>query len=145
MTLQGHAADIKRAVSIIGYEDKPTNQTDMIFVGLGIFIGTLIGAITIHLGGIPVSLSTSGGALIAGLVLGWLRSKHPTFGKIPNSSLWILNNMGLNMFIAVIGIESGHVAHGTIVRTGNTAGRMDAVRGWYNSYHSAIAARHMDR
>lgn len=107
MTLQGHAADIKRAVSIIGYEDKPTNQTDMIFVGLGIFIGTLIGAITIHIGGIPVSLSTSGGALIAGLVLGWLRSKHPTFGKIPSSSLWILNNMGLNMFIAVIGIESG--------------------------------------
>lgn len=107
MTLQGHAVDIKRAASSIGYEDKPTDQTDMIFVGLGIFIGTLIGAITIHLGGIPVSLSTSGGALIAGLVLGWLRSKHPTFGKIPNSSLWILNNMGLNMFIAVIGIESG--------------------------------------
>ena len=79
----------------------------MIFVGLGIFIGTIIGAITIHLGGIPVSLSTSGGALIAGLVLGWLRSRHPTFGKIPTSSLWILNNMGLNMFIAVIGIESG--------------------------------------
>ena len=107
MTLQGRDADIKKASSIIGYVDKPTNQTDMIFVGLGIFIGTIIGAITIHLGGIPVSLSTSGGALIAGLVLGWLRSKHPTFGKIPTSSLWILNNMGLNMFIAVIGIESG--------------------------------------
>jgi len=107
MTLQGRADDVKKASSIIGYVDKPTNQTDMIFVGLGIFIGTLIGAITIHLGGIPVSLSTSGGALIAGLVLGWLRSKHPTFGKIPSSSLWILNNMGLNMFIAVIGIESG--------------------------------------
>lgn len=107
MTLQGRDADIKKASSIIGYVDKPTNQTDMIFVGLGIFIGTIIGAITIHLGGIPVSLSTSGGALIAGLVLGWLRSRHPTFGKIPTSSLWILNNMGLNMFIAVIGIESG--------------------------------------
>lgn len=107
LTMQGHAPDIKRAASVVGYIDKPTNQTDMIFVGLGIFIGTLIGAITIHLGGIPVSLSTSGGALIAGLVLGWLRSKHPTFGKIPSSSLWILNNMGLNMFIAVIGIESG--------------------------------------
>lgn len=107
LTLQGHTSSINRAASVVGYIDKPTNQTDMIFVGLGIFIGTLIGAITIHLGGIPVSLSTSGGALIAGLVLGWLRSKHPTFGQIPSSSLWILNNMGLNMFIAVIGIESG--------------------------------------
>lgn len=107
MTIQGHATEINRAASVVGYVDKPTNQTDMIFVGLGIFIGTLIGAITVHLGGIPVSLSTSGGALIAGLVFGWLRSKHPTFGQIPSSSLWILNNMGLNMFIAVIGIESG--------------------------------------
>ena len=76
------------------------------FVGLGIFIGALIGAITIHLGGIPVGLSTSGGALIAGLILGWLRSKHPTFGRIPDSSVWLMNNLGLNMFIAVIGITS---------------------------------------
>ena len=78
----------------------------MVFVGLGIFIGALIGAITIHLGGIPVSLSTSGGALVAGLLLGWLRSKHPTFGYIPESSVWLLNNLGLNMFIAVIGITA---------------------------------------
>lgn len=107
LTIQGMPNEVKRAASVIGYVDRPTTQTDMVFVGLGIFIGTLIGAITIHLGGIPVSLSTSGGALIAGLVLGWLRSKHPTFGRIPSSSLWILNNLGLNMFIAVIGIQSG--------------------------------------
>lgn len=107
LTLQGFGDEVKRAASAIGYIDRPTTQTDMVFVGLGIFIGTIIGAITIHLGGIPVSLSTSGGALIAGLVFGWLRSKHPTFGRIPSSSLWILNNLGLNMFIAVIGIESG--------------------------------------
>lgn len=107
LTIQGQAADVNAAVTIIGYEDKPMTQTDMVFVGLGIFIGALIGAITIHLGGIPVSLSTSGGALIAGLIFGWLRSKHPTFGRIPSSSLWILNNLGLNMFIAVIGITAG--------------------------------------
>lgn len=107
LTLQGFETQVNRAAKEIGYVDRPTTATDMVFIGLGIFIGTLIGAITIHLGGIPVSLSTSGGALIAGLVLGWLRSKHPTFGAIPSSSLWVLNNMGLNMFIAVIGIESG--------------------------------------
>ena len=67
----------------------------------------MIGVITIHAGKIPVSLSTSGGALISGLVFGWLRSKHPTFGRIPKSAVWILNNLGLNMFIAVIGITSG--------------------------------------
>lgn len=107
LELQGSHADISVAASHLGYIDRPTNATDMVFVGLGIFIGALIGAITLHLGGIPISLSTSGGALIAGLVLGWLRSKHPTFGKIPAASLWVLNNVGLNLFIAVIGISSG--------------------------------------
>ena len=107
LTISGHVADVNSAASYIGYADKPTTASDMVFVGIGIAIGALIGAITIHLGGIPVSLSTSGGALIAGLVLGWLRSKHPTFGRIPDSAVWVFNNVGLNMFIAVIGISAG--------------------------------------
>ena len=64
-------------------------------------------AIPRNIGGIPISLSTSGGALIAGLFFGWLRSKHPTFGRIPEPSQWVLNNVGLNMFIAVVGISAG--------------------------------------
>ncbi|MDE5652147.1 MAG: aspartate-alanine antiporter [Muribaculaceae bacterium] len=107
LTIQGDAREVGAAAPRLGYEDKPSTATDMVFVGLGIFVGALIGAITLRLGGIPVSLSTSGGALIAGLVLGWLRSRHPTFGRIPAGSLWILNNLGLNLFIAVIGIASG--------------------------------------
>ena len=107
LTISGPVADVNAAASYIGYADKPTTASDMVFIGLGIAIGALIGAITIHLGGIPVSLSTSGGALIAGLVLGWLRSKHPTFGRIPDSAVWVFNNVGLNMFIAVVGVSAG--------------------------------------
>ncbi|MCH5319630.1 MAG: aspartate-alanine antiporter [Paramuribaculum sp.] len=107
LTIAGLAQEVNTAAPQLGYVDRPTNKTDLIFVGLGIVIGMLVGALTVHLGGVPISLSTSGGALIAGLVFGWLRSKRPTFGAIPNSSLWILNNLGLNMFIAVIGISAG--------------------------------------
>lgn len=107
LTINGLAREVNVAAPQLGYVDRPTNQTDLIFVGLGIVIGGLIGALTLHMGGVPISLSTSGGALIAGLVFGWLRSKHPTFGRIPEPSLWILNNLGLNMFIAVIGITAG--------------------------------------
>ncbi|MBD5330268.1 MAG: aspartate-alanine antiporter [Bacteroides sp.] len=107
LTLSGPVADVNSIAAYIGYADKPTTASDMVFIGLGIAIGALIGAIAIHVGGIPISLSTSGGALIAGLVLGWLRSKHPTFGYIPDSAVWIFNNVGLNMFIAVIGISAG--------------------------------------
>lgn len=106
VTLTGLKREVDAAAKAIGYADRPSKTSDMVFVGLGIFIGALIGAITIHLGGIPVSLSTSGGALIAGLILGWLRSKHPTFGHIPDAGVWLFNNLGLNMFIAVIGITA---------------------------------------
>lgn len=107
VTLSGPVADVNATAAYIGYADKPTTASDMVFVGLGIAIGALIGAISLHIGKIPVSLSTSGGALIAGLVLGWLRSKRPTFGRIPDSAVWVFNNVGLNMFIAVIGISAG--------------------------------------
>lgn len=107
LELTGLKHEVETAAKQMGYVDRPTNQTDMIFVGLGILIGGLIGALAIHIGGVPISLSTSGGALIMGLVFGWLRSKHPTFGGIPEPSLWVLNNVGLNMFIAVVGIAAG--------------------------------------
>ncbi|RNL86343.1 aspartate-alanine antiporter [Sinomicrobium pectinilyticum] len=104
--LVGIKQHVERAISHIGYADRPTNMTDMIFVGLGIVLGGLIGTLTLHVSGVPLSLSTSGGALIAGLVFGWLRGQHPTFGRIPQPALWVMNNVGLNMFIAVAGITA---------------------------------------
>lgn len=104
--LTGHHTRLKSAASRIGHMDRPTTSSDLMFVGLAIFVGGVIGAITIMFGDIPVSFGTSGGALIAGLVFGWLRSKRPTFGHIPDSALWLMNNLGLNVFVAVIGIEA---------------------------------------
>ncbi|MDE6716371.1 MAG: aspartate-alanine antiporter, partial [Muribaculaceae bacterium] len=105
--LVGLPQDVAVAVPEIGYSDRATGKTDMVFIGLGIAIGCLIGAIVVNIGGIPVSLSTSGGAIIAGLVMGWLRSKRPTFGHIPQPVTWFMDNAGLNMFIAVVGLSAG--------------------------------------
>lgn len=107
VTLVGLPQDVAEAVPEIGYSDRATGYTDMVFIGLGIAIGCLIGAIVVNLGGIPVSLSTSGGAILAGLVMGWLRSKRPTFGHIPRPVIWFMDNAGLNLFIAVVGITAG--------------------------------------
>ncbi|MBC9935049.1 aspartate-alanine antiporter [Chitinophaga qingshengii] len=107
LELVGLKKEVDKAAKEIGYADRPTEKTDMTFVGLGIFIGGLIGLLTVRVGGVPISLSTSGGALIIGLVFGWLRSQHPTFGRIPGPALWVMNNVGLNMFIAVVGISAG--------------------------------------
>lgn len=107
ISLVGLEREVNAAAREIGYADRRTTKTDLVFVGLGIFVGGLLGSLSVHIGKIPLSLSVSGGALIAGLVLGWLRYKHPTFGRLPRSSVWLMDNLGLNMFIAVVGISSG--------------------------------------
>lgn len=107
MTIVGLQTEVNAASSVLGYADKRSDKSDLRLIGFGIFIGGMIGLLTIHFGNVPVSLSTSGGALIAGLFFGWLRSKKPTWGSIPSPAVWLLNNLGLNMFIAVIGINSG--------------------------------------
>jgi putative transport protein len=107
MTLVGAKRDVERLAPVIGYADRATEQTDMVVMGAGIVIGALIGSLTFSLGGVPLSLSTSGGALIAGLVCGWLRSVNRTFGRIPAPALWVFNNIGLNTFIAAVGISAG--------------------------------------
>jgi len=69
-------------------------------------IGSLVGAISVKAGDIPLSISTSGGSLIAGLFFGWLRTRRPVFGNIPAPSVWLLQKLGLHMFIAIVGISS---------------------------------------
>jgi len=107
LQLIGPAGAVNRAAKELGYADRATEKTDMVFMGLGITIGALIGALSIKVGQVPLSLSTSGGALMAGLVCGYLRAVHPTFGRIPAPALWVFNNVGLTAFIAVVGITSG--------------------------------------
>jgi len=73
LSLVGAKRDVERAAKEMGYADRPAITTDMIFVGLGIFFGGLVGMLTITLGGLPITLTVSGGALVMGLVFGWLR------------------------------------------------------------------------
>ncbi|MDE7414246.1 MAG: aspartate-alanine antiporter [Muribaculaceae bacterium] len=107
LTLVGWPQDVAQAATVIGYADPASDSTDMVFVGLGIALGCIIGAISIKIKGIPMSLGMSVGALITGLFLGWLRTRRPVFGHIPSSALWIFNNLGVNMFIAVLGLTAG--------------------------------------
>lgn len=101
----------KRLVDPAGKElgkPVPTSfATDMIWVGLGIFLGGCIGIPALTAGGVPISLSTSGGALIMGLVFGWIRGKYPTYGNVPPGAQWFMDTLGLCLFVAVVGINAG--------------------------------------
>ncbi len=107
VTLVGRTQDIAAATKRLGYPDRATDVADVAFIGAAITIGALLGALVYKIGSVPLTLSTSGGVLIAGLFFGWLRSVRPTFGRIPSSTVWFMNSVGLNVFIAVVGISSG--------------------------------------
>src|SRR2546429_5813129 len=107
MTLIGATRDVERAAKNLGYADRQTVMTDMIFVGLGIVLGGLVGLLSITIGGLPLTLTASGGALIMGLIFGWLRAVHPTFGRIPGSAMWIFDTVGLTAFMACVGLAAG--------------------------------------
>ena len=107
LTVVGAVADVGRVARAIGYADRPTVATDMIFVGLGIFVGGLFGLLSITVGGLPLTLTASGGALVMGLVFGWLRAVYPTFGRIPEPAMWVFDTVGLTVFMAVVGLAAG--------------------------------------
>jgi putative transport protein len=103
----GTESDVERAGAAIGYVERPSSETDVVFVGLGILVGGLFGALTLNVGALPISLTASGGALVMGLVFGWLRSMRPTFGRIPEPALWVFDTLGLAVFIGCVGLAAG--------------------------------------
>jgi len=103
----GAKPEVERAAKEIGYADRPTTSTDMVFVGTGIVLGGFVGLLSVTVAGIPLTLTASGGALIMGLVFGWLRSVYPFFGRIPEAAIWIFDTVGLCIFIGVVGLSAG--------------------------------------
>jgi putative transport protein len=107
LRLAGAVRDVERVGNALGYIERPSSESDVVFLGLGIVVGGLVGLLTLTVGGLPLTLTTSGGALIMGLVFGWLRSVYPTFGRIPEPALWIFDTVGLAVFIGIVGLTAG--------------------------------------
>jgi putative transport protein len=107
LRLAGAKQDVERVGTLLGYIERPSSETDIVFVGLGILVGGFVGLMSVTVGGLPLSLTASGGALVMGLVFGWLRSVRPTFGRIPEPALWVFDTVGLAVFIGVVGLSAG--------------------------------------
>jgi len=107
LTIVGRTQDTNAITKVLGVADRVTDVADVAFIGAWIVVGALIGSLVFKIGGVPLTLSTAGGALIAGIVGGWLRSVRPSFGRIPSPTVWFMNSVGLNIFIAIVGISAG--------------------------------------
>lgn len=116
--ISGRKSDVDRTTLKLGYKEIKDFDTDIIFVATGILLGGLTGLLSVTMGGIAITLSTSGGALLMGLVFGWLHSKTPSFGRVPEAALWIFDTLGLAVFLGIIGIAAGPTFIAGIQKTG---------------------------
>ncbi|MFH8257066.1 aspartate-alanine antiporter [Streptomyces roseolus] len=107
VVLTGPKRLVDPAGKAIGKPVPTSFATDMLWVGLGVFLGGCVGIPALTVSGVPISLSTSGGALIMGLVFGWIRGKYPTYGNVPPGAQWFMDTFGLCAFVAVVGINAG--------------------------------------
>ena len=98
---------LAKAISNLGRELKPSQATDFVVLGLMVFFGGLIGVLMrFSVFGVEVGLGTSVGALLAGLLTGYLRTRHPFFGRIPDGAVALMTSLGLASFIAMVGLQA---------------------------------------
>jgi putative transport protein len=101
---------VRKLAPIVGRMIQPTEDTDFVVLGIAIFVGVLVGAaIVIPLGHLRIPLGTSVGTLLAGVVVGWMRSVRPWFGRIPDAAISFMKSIGLAAFVAMVGLKAGPV------------------------------------
>ena len=108
LRIVGPDALIQSASSKIGVVIAPSTNIDFIVLGAAIFLGGVVGVLaTVSVGGVIISLSTSVGVLLAGLLVGYLRTRHPLFGQIPDGAIGLMTSLGLAAFVGLTGIQAG--------------------------------------
>ena len=110
MTLVGLSHDLNRVIPKVGQVLRAGDRIDIAFAALGLAVGLSIGMLSLTLGPVPLTLGGGGGALVAGLVSGWLHSRRPAVGAIPPAAQQTLVDFGLGGFVACIGLVNGPAA-----------------------------------
>lgn len=107
LTLIGAKRHVDRVAARLGSVERASDATDLTSLCLAIGIGGLIGLPALHLARLNIGLGFPVGVLLASLVLGWLHSIRPVFGKVPEPVVWLLDTLGLTAFVTSIGINAG--------------------------------------
>ncbi|MBK5252891.1 MAG: aspartate-alanine antiporter [Peptostreptococcaceae bacterium] len=125
--LVGPMNALSKVAKEFGYARNTGIDTDVSFMSVGIILGLLLGMLTLTVLSIPITLGAGGGALFLGLFFGWYQSKHPNIGHISPSTRWFLKSVGLNTFIAIVGITAGASFVGAVQSMGYMVLIMGAV------------------
>jgi len=110
LLVTGSEQAIQRLAPIVGKIIRPTEESDLSVLGLAVFAGILLGTIVaIPIGHLRIALGTSVGTLIAGVIVGWLRSVRPWFGRFPDAAIHLMRSLGLAAFVAMVGLKAGPI------------------------------------
>ena len=109
----------------LGHVERDIAETDMITFAFGIVFGVIVGLLAVKVGQLSIGLGSAGGLLASGLIIGYLRSIKPTFGRLPEAARWILMDFGLLIFMAGVGLRAG----GDILETFAAAGPLLVLAG----------------
>jgi putative transport protein len=103
----GGPDDVERVSAYAGFVERDLAKTDLTILAAGVAAGMLAGLLKVVVGGVSLGLGTAGSILVAGLITGWARSRNPVFGAIPEPAQRLLMDIGLIVFIAVVGLQAG--------------------------------------
>jgi putative transport protein len=110
---------VQRAGANIGAVVAPATSIDFIVLGLAIFLGGVAGVLlSFSVGTVKISLSTSVGTLLAGLLVGYLRTLYPLFGRIPDGAVALMTSLGLAAFVGLTGIHAGPIFLSALKQSG---------------------------
>lgn len=103
----GLKAAVERAATIMGRVARPSTATDLLTLSGGMILGFLIGLIQFPAFGASVGLGNAGGLLVSGVIVSSVVSRLRFFGNTPNAARNVLEDMGLVVFVAIVGVNAG--------------------------------------
>ena len=107
LTVVGLKEAVAKAGAMFGRIARPSTATDLLTLSVGMILGFLIGAIQFPAFGASVGLGNAGGLLVSGIVVSSLVSRLRFFGNTPNAARNVLEDLGLVVFVAIVGVNAG--------------------------------------
>ncbi|WP_049012762.1 putative transporter [Enterobacter hormaechei] len=109
LNLVGRPSSIDAVADMVGNAQQKLQQVQMLPVFIGVGLGVMLGSIPLYVPGFPVALKLglAGGPLIMALILGRIGSVGKLYWFMPPSANLALRELGIVLFLAVVGLKSG--------------------------------------
>jgi putative transport protein len=108
VTVVGLKGAVSKVGEAFGRVVRPSTATDLLTLSLGMILGFLIGAIEFPAFGAQVGLGNAGGLLVSGVIISSVASRLRFFGNTPTAARNVLEDLGLIVFVAIVGINAGN-------------------------------------